>query len=520
MKSNKLMPFVLMLCTMTLLMQRTALSKDLPPQDFLVKGFHLDLRIQVMPIEGLKSFAKKLAQSGINTLIMEWEGTYPFEKHPLIANRFAYNKQEIADFVRYCETLKLDVIPLQQSFGHVEYILRHIRYKELREDQKDYSQINPLKEELAKELFTDLYSDLVSTHQSDYIHIGGDETYLLGHSEASKKKVEAVGKGRLYGDYIKLLCDIVVSLGKRPVLWADIAMKYPEALKGLPKQTVFVDWNYGWDVNMFGKHDNLLKSGFEIWGAPSIRSHPDNYFLTQWEKHFANIRDFLPLARQFGYKGMVMTSWSTSGLYSPVWETTRDIVDLYAIRRVYPIAGFNMLIAAYVEALKEAEPIDIEQFVFRYADNTYGLPRSEATIFWSALKAIPYEINQGTISSSNVSLDVLLDSAEWISATLSQIKPKKNKEEFEHYRLMADIRLQYLRHAAIERDVNALSFASKDIPAVLKKLERLDTASLDKRFVQLNRKVLYPAELQQENELRNSKIRILHARLSRNKERK
>lgn len=69
-------------------------------------------------------------------LIMEWEGTYPFKNHPLIPNQYAYTREEVVDVVNYCEELGIDVIPLQQSVGHVEYNLRHYRYKELREDQK------------------------------------------------------------------------------------------------------------------------------------------------------------------------------------------------------------------------------------------------------------------------------------------------------------------------------------------------------------------------------------------------
>ena len=118
-----------------------------------------------------------------------------------------------------------------------------------------------------------------------------------------------------------MLCEIVIKLGKIPILWADIALKYPEAIKSLPKGTVFVDWNYGWDMNHFGDHQKLMESGFEIWGAPSLRSSPDNYNLTQWDKHFKNISNFIPAARKLGYKGMVMTSWSTSGIYSPVFES-------------------------------------------------------------------------------------------------------------------------------------------------------------------------------------------------------
>jgi hypothetical protein len=89
-------------------------------------------------------------------------------------------------------------------------------------------------------------------------------------------------------------------------------------------------------MNNFGDHQKIVESGFQVWGAPAIRSHPDNYFLTEWEKHFKNIHDFIPVCRQLGYTGIIMTSWSTSGEYSAVWETSDDILDLYAIRHVYP----------------------------------------------------------------------------------------------------------------------------------------------------------------------------------------
>ncbi|TDQ79156.1 beta-N-acetylhexosaminidase [Sphingobacterium yanglingense] len=497
-----------------LLVQICALKAQVPG-DFTVRGFHLDLRVQVMKIPALKKFAKQLHDGGINTLIMEWEATYPFENHPLIPNQFAYTRDEVKEFVAYCEDLGIDVIPLQQSFGHVEYILRNYRYKELREDQKDYSQINPLREELARALFTDLYKDMISTHDSEYIHIGGDETYLLGHSKESQAKVAAVGKGRLYGDYIKLLCEIVVGLGKKPVLWADIAMKYPDALQGIPKETVFIDWNYGWDVNMFGKHSNLLNSGYEIWGAPSLRSHPDNYFLTQWEKHFKNIRDFIPQARAFGYKGIIMTSWSTSGLYGTTWESPKDIVELYPIRRVYPLSGFNILIEAYFESLRSHKALDIDTFVASYAKKHYGFGGNDATKFWNALKANPYEINQGVVSTASVSVKTMKDSAEWVLREFKQLKPKKNKDEYEHYVLMSQIRLRYLTYMEVEMRLNSPEFTSSELPEMKRVIATLRLENLDEAFAKLNSDWMYNAEIQQENELRESKIKLLEARLNR-----
>lgn len=485
--------------------------------DFAVRGFHLDLRVQVMKMPALKKFAKQLHDGGMNTLIMEWEATYPFENHPLIPNQFAYTREEVKEFVDYCEKLGIDVIPLQQSFGHVEYILRHYRYKNLREDQKDYSQINPLREEEAKALFKDLYTDMISTHHSDYVHIGGDETYLLGHSKESQAKVAAVGKGRLYGDYIKLLCQLVVDLGKKPVLWADIAMKYPDALEGIPKETVFIDWNYGWDVNMFGKHSNLLNAGYEIWGAPSLRSHPDNYFLTQWEKHFKNIHDFIPQARDFGYKGMIMTSWSTSGLYGSTWESPKDLVDLYPIRRVYPLSGFNILIAAYVEALRSTKGLDIQAFISDYAKRQYGFNAKETVKFWDALKANPYEINQGLVSANatGVTVTQMKDSADWVLRQFKELTPKKNKEEYAHYILMSQIRLRYLKYMEVEMRLNAPDFSATELPKMKQVIKALLAENLDETFKKLNTAWMYDAEIAQENELRNSKIVLLDARINR-----
>lgn len=483
---------------------------------FRVKGFHIDLRIQVMKMPALKQFAKKLSENGINTLVMEWEASYPYEKHSIISNRYAYSREEIKSFISYCNSLNIDVIPLQQSFGHVEYILRHPRYKDLREDQKDYSQVNPLKEELCKELFTDLFKDMVSTHTSEYIHIGGDETYLLGHSAESKKKVAAVGKGRLYGDYLKILCDIVVGLGKRPVVWADIALNYPDALNLLPKETILVDWNYGWALDRFGDHKKLMQSGFEIWGSPAIRSAQDNYFLTDWNKHFKNIETFIPQAKELGYNGMVMTSWSTSGIYSPVFESSTEIIDLHAVRRVYPISGFNMLIEAYFEAL-HASNFNSETFIVKYANRQYGLNNQDAVLFWKSLKLAPYEINQCKVVGSTLSNTQLLDSANYSATVLKTLKPTKNKDEFKHYQLMADIRCQYLTYMASEEEVNSSSFNANQASVVLKRLKSLDTKKLDKRFKALNKETLYPAEIEQENFLRNSKINLLIQKLSREK---
>jgi hypothetical protein len=513
---KKIIPVLWLLLTLQTAFAQSATGNS----PFAVKGFHLDLRVQVMTMDALKDFALKLSKSGINTIVMEWEATYPFEKNPLIPNRYAYSKEEVVSFIKYCTSLGIDVIPLQQSFGHVEYILRHEKYKALREDQKDYSQVCPLETSGDSLLFTSLYTELETTHTSKYIHIGGDETYLLGHDEKCRIKAEQEGKSKLYIDYIKMLCNIVIKLGKLPVLWADIALKYPDAIKDLPKGTVFVDWNYGWDMNHFGNHEKLMESGYEIWGAPSIRSSPDNYNLTQWEKHFKNIRDFIPTSAKLGYKGMVMTSWSTSGQLSRVFESEADIIDLYPIRHVYPLSGFNILTEAYLQALQPGPSLNIDEFIQKYCKEHFGFDKEQSASFWTALKIAPYEIKQGKVMSPTpMTVQQLLDSNHIAVKLLYALHPQKNQQEYDHFKLMIDIRNYYLRYQAIEHQANEDSFTIDQTPTILRQLKDLlaDSKGLDDRFAKLQKGYLYPGQIEEENQLRNAKVIILYDRLSRKK---
>jgi hexosaminidase len=486
---------------------------------FAIKGFHLDLRIQVMTMKALNEFAQSLRQKGFNTLIVEWESTFPFDTHPLIPGKYAYKKSEVESFLKYCKSIGLDVIPLQQCFGHVEYILQHQRYKKLREDQKDYSQVCPVEASGDSLLFSELFSELTQTHSSSYIHIGGDETYLLGHDEKCKKKIEKEGIAKLYADYIKTMCNIVIKLGKRPVLWADIALKYPDAIKLLPKETIFVDWNYGWDLSHFGDHKRLVESGYEIWGAPSIRSWPDNYYLTDWAKHFNNIKNFLPASEKLGYKGIVLTSWSTSGLYSPVFESESNLTTLYPIRHVYPLSGFTMLIDEFAQICKNPQGnFNEADFINNYGHEHFAFNASQSSLFWKSLRMTSFDVRQGEVASPfPMTIRQLLDSASLARRNLYELKPAKNQSEFAHFKLMADIREFHLQYELIESKVNDPKYNASINQSILEELSQLinRSALIDQQFIVVNENFLLDAELETENEIRNFRLKNLYDRLNR-----
>ena len=147
MKNSKfLLLFILLICG-------NFLCKASSSTDFQVRGFHLDFRTQVMSVSAIKDLAHDLSQKGINTLIIEYEASFPFKKHATLSNKYAFTRSEIKEIVNYCSSIGIDVIPLQNCFGHCEYILRHDRYAKLRENKKEISQVCPLEIEEAKKIF-------------------------------------------------------------------------------------------------------------------------------------------------------------------------------------------------------------------------------------------------------------------------------------------------------------------------------------------------------------------------------
>lgn len=488
--------------------------KAMNKHDFAIKGFHIDLRCEVMTIPALKNFAKELAEFGINTIIMEWEGSYPYDKHATISNKYAYSREEVRSFVSYCSTLGIDVIPLQNCFGHAEYILRHDRYAHLKEDRKEVSQVCPMKIDECKEVFTEVFKEMAELHPSRYFHIGGDETYLLGSCKACAEKVRKEGKSKLFVDYVKAMCEIVESMGKQPVLWADIILKYPEALHELPKDIIYVDWNYGWDRDHFGNMDNLFNAGVTFWGAPSIRSHPDNIYLTQWEKHFNNQKTFIPYARKAGYQGVVMTSWSTSGTYGFSYDTNWEVIGMFPVRYVYPLSGFRILVAAYGESLKNEEPIDPQAFVVKYGQERFGFTPEESKRMWQILKSPQETIVRGK-DPKGTSVKEVKAEAIALQKQLASLKPKNNIPEFEHLRLMFDLRVQYLTFKEIENRYESSRFERNQAETFIKELEPLiiEARKLDKRFLTLNKGFLHDEEIAEINRTRNDKLNTMYETL-------
>ena len=388
-----------------------ALVLSLNAAAFDVRAVYVDHRTQVQTLPALEQLAKKAAEGGMNALVMEWEATFPFEDNATLCNRFAFSKSEVRDFINFCQRLGVDVIPLQNCFGHAEYILRHERYAGLREDAKD--------------------------------------------------------------------------LGKTPVIWADILLRYPEAAGLLPSDLVVVDWNYGWRPDRFGSIDPLLEKGITMWGASALRSSPDNIYLTQWDKHFRNLREYIPFSREKGFSGIIQTSWSTSGTYGYVWDY-KSVTDIVPVREVYPSQAFDILWQAFFEAVERTEPLR-DDFITDYLAAHFGLaPRDAASLAGYFMQP------QRSVSGKDFSrqaIDAELAGALSLRELVRSVSPRKNKSDYAHLCLMADIRIHYLRFKEVERAWETGEIGREELPVKLKPLIR-ESDRLRRRFVRLNKKAL------------------------------
>lgn len=531
--SQILATFLLLIALPSCASEKNSISKDFP-----VVAYAVDLRVQVMPIAALKAMAKEVADSGFNALIMEWEATYPYEKHSIISNKYAYSREELKDFISYAEELGLDVIPLQQNLGHSEYILMHERYGYLRADKNDYAQVDPTRLDEARELFTELYADILSTHNSQYVHIGGDEARILDCNRCKKawgKDGEGLGKSKLYVNYMKMIAEIVTAHGKTPLLWADMILAHPEAIADMPKNVIYIDWNYGWAFDRRGANpvDIIKKHGLTFWGASSLRSGPDDYHVTKWRKHMNNQDRYINYAKENDFSGIVLTSWSTSGVYGYNWFNPGEVVEIFPLRQVYPNAfpndGFRMNMQAFISSVKDDEIYVPDEFAVQYGQERFGLSEEEAMKVWSILTSenLHNPVSVGSISMSGKKglsekqrdINEVLKDVRGLQAQLSKIVAKRNKREFSHYQMQVDFREFYLSFREIQDLVQSEAFNDKSKMVAIKQLEELLARAdeLDKRFETLFDGALHKSDMMTLSNYRNTKIKYLYQRLTKSK---
>ena len=95
---------------------------------------HFDLKGAPPRISYFKQILPLLKQAGANAILLEYEEMFPFwGSLQSIASPAAYTKDDVKAILQLAKLHDLEVIPLVQTFGHLEFALKLDEFRYLRE---------------------------------------------------------------------------------------------------------------------------------------------------------------------------------------------------------------------------------------------------------------------------------------------------------------------------------------------------------------------------------------------------
>lgn len=193
------------------------------------RGLHDDLsRGPVPTTDYIKRQIRTAAEYKINLYSFYIEHTYAYKNHPLIGPPGgALSEAEVKELVAYARRYHVEIVPEQQTFGHLHHVLKYEKYSDLAEVPHGHvlSPANPKTYEFVKSL----YQEIVPLYPGPFLHIGADETFELGQGQ-TETMVEEIGIGRTYFNHLRKVYDLLAPYKKKLMFWGDIAMNHPELL--------------------------------------------------------------------------------------------------------------------------------------------------------------------------------------------------------------------------------------------------------------------------------------------------
>lgn len=289
--------------------------------DMSHRAYYLDqTRGRVCHVEELKKFIDKLSFYRYNELQLYIEHTYAFECVPeLWQGESCFTREDILELDKYCREKEIEFIPSLSCFGHLYKLLRLDKYKkfcEISDDNSDFSFYDRMQhhtmavcESEGIELIKKMLSEYVSLFSSDRVNICCDETFDLC-SDRSKHLLKDKSKDEIYIEYVRQLCEYVISLGKTPMIWGDVIAGNIELFKKLPPETICLSWGYGLEE----KDDHikaLAEGGVSQYVCPGICGW--NQLIPKIRNSFINIKTMYGYGYKYDVTGFMVTDWGDFG---------------------------------------------------------------------------------------------------------------------------------------------------------------------------------------------------------------
>jgi len=291
----------------------TATIRDWPAMRY--RGLSDDLSRGPFPtFEFQKKQIRILAAYKINIYSPYFEHTMQYSGHPLMAPPGgSLTQAQARELVAYASQFHIVIIPEQEAFGHLHYLLNWEKYSPIAETA--HGQVLAPGQADAQKLTHDMFSELAQIYPGPFLHLGADETVELGKGQ-TKSEVDSKGLGTVYLGFLQRIVADLQPLNRKLLFWGDIAYKEPDLLKQLPesfkKATIAVPWEYNPHPNGFDRYIKpFTDAGFETWVAPGINNWSRVY--PNWNNGLDNIQRFTLDGQKLGATGQLNTIWNDDG---------------------------------------------------------------------------------------------------------------------------------------------------------------------------------------------------------------
>jgi hexosaminidase len=322
------------------------------------RGVMLDIsRDKVYKNETLYELVDRLASIKINQLQLYTEHTFAYHNHPDVWREASpMTGEDILALDRYCRERFIELVPNQNSFGHMTRWLKHDRYAPLAEIHGEFQvpwgiMSGPFSlapdDPASLAFISGLFDELLPHFSSKTVNIGCDETFDLGAGK-SKEACESRGVGSVYLDYLLKLYENLNHRGFTVQFWGDIILQHPDLVSRLPKDMVALEWGYE-AGHPFADHGKIFaESGLPYYVCPGTSSW--NTISGRTDNALKNLINAAENGKKNHALGYLITDWGDSGH----WQ-------------VLPINFLGIAMgAAYSWAVETNQVIDVPDTVSRF----------------------------------------------------------------------------------------------------------------------------------------------------------
>jgi hexosaminidase len=297
--------------------------------DLEVRGVMLDISRDKVPTrETLLGIARLLSDLKYNHFELYMEGfsfAYPSFKHLWEGKETPLSGEDIEVLDVFCKNHFIDLVPNQNSLGHMTQWLATGDFKELAECPNGHKLMGMVlmkgtldpNDPRSLELVSQMSDDLLPHFSSGSFNVNLDEPFELGMGK-NKKLAEQTGVGKIYLDYALKMHKMVSDRGKKMLMWADIVLKHPDLIPQIPKEITLLDWGYE-AAYPFEKHGRMLQQAGLTWMVcPGTNSWTT--LTGRTDNMLATISSAARNGVAYGAKGMLLTDWGDMGhwQYLPV----------------------------------------------------------------------------------------------------------------------------------------------------------------------------------------------------------